>query len=235
MDIKKNYLDCYSCFLTNPKLNISSMKKMIFYYSNIASQWTNELVELKSSSNSNFDFNLLDDIKLQKHFSDDFKGLRDKLLINLFYSTGIRLSELQNLFSSNIDFFHKQIKVLGKRNKERIIPITSETLALIKIYNIEKLKMGFSNQYLLLTNKGEQLDPKFIYNTVKKYLSQVTTLSKRSPHVLRHTYATQLLNKGADLNAIKELLGHSSLAATQIYTHNSIQQLKEVYKKHPRK
>ncbi len=188
-----------------------------------------EFVELEAMNN------LLDDDNLQKHFSNDFEGLRDKLLINLFYSTGIRLSELQNLQNSNIDFFQKQIKVLGKRNKERIIPITSETLALIKTYNIENNRLGFSNQYLLLTNKGEQLYPKFIYNTVKKYLSQVTTLSKRSPHVLRHTYATQLLNKGADLNAIKELLGHSSLAATQIYTHNSIQQLKEVYKKHPRK
>ncbi len=188
-----------------------------------------EFVELEAMDN------LLDDNKLQKHFSDDFEGLRDKLLINLFYSTGVRLSELQNLQNSNIDFFQKQIKVLGKRNKERIIPITSETLAQIKTYHIESNKLGFSNQYLLLTNKGEQLYPKFIYNTVKKYLSQVTTLSKRSPHVLRHTYATQLLNKGADLNAIKELLGHSSLAATQIYTHNSIQQLKEVYKKHPRK
>jgi integrase/recombinase XerC len=188
-----------------------------------------EFVELEAMDN------LLDDNNIQKHFSLDFEGLRDKLLINLFYSTGVRLSELQNLQNLNIDFFQKQIKVLGKRNKERIIPITSETLALIKTYNNEKIKLGFSNQYLLLTNKGEHLYPKFIYNTVKKYLSQVTTLSKRSPHVLRHTYATQLLNKGADLNAIKELLGHSSLAATQIYTHNSIQQLKEVYKKHPRK
>ncbi|MFZ4798247.1 MAG: tyrosine-type recombinase/integrase [Bacteroidia bacterium] len=178
---------------------------------------------------------LLDDNEFQKHFTPDFEGLRDKLLINLFYTTGVRLSELQNLQNSNIDFFQKQIKVLGKRNKERIIPITTETIELIKDYNIENTKQEFSSQYLLVTNKGEQLYPKLIYNTVKKYLSQVTTLSKRSPHVLRHTYATHLLNKGADLNAIKELLGHSSLAATQIYTHNSIQQLKEVYKKHPRK
>jgi integrase/recombinase XerC len=179
--------------------------------------------------------NLLDDNEFQKHFSQEFEGLRDKLIINLFYSTGVRLSELKNLQNSNIDFFQKQIKVLGKRNKERIIPITNETIELIKDYNIENNEQGFSSHYLLVTQKGEQLYPKLIYNTVKKYLSQVTTLSKRSPHVLRHTYATHLLNKGADLNAIKELLGHSSLAATQIYTHNSIQQLKEVYKKHPRK
>lgn len=188
-----------------------------------------EFVELASMDK------LLDDSEFQKHFTPDFEGLRDKLLINLFYTTGVRLSELQNLQISTIDFFQKQIKVLGKRNKERIIPITTETILLIKEYFIEKNKQEFSNQYLLLTQKGEQLYPKLIYNIVKKYLSQVTTLSKRSPHVLRHTYATHLLNKGADLNAIKELLGHSSLAATQIYTHNSIQQLKEVYKKHPRK
>lgn len=179
--------------------------------------------------------NLLDDNEFQKHFALNFEGIRDKLIINLFYSTGVRLSELQNLQNANIDFFQKQIKVLGKRNKERIIPITTETIELIKGYHILNNEQGFSSQYLLVTNKGEQLYPKLIYNTVKKYLSQVTTLSKRSPHVLRHTYATHLLNKGADLNAIKELLGHSSLAATQIYTHNSIQQLKEVYKKHPRK
>jgi integrase/recombinase XerC len=188
-----------------------------------------EFVELAAMEN------LLDDNEFQKHFSQEFEGLRDKLIINLFYSTGVRLSELKNLQNSNIDFFQKQIKVLGKRNKERIIPITNETIELIKDYNIENNEQGFSSHYLLVTQKGEQLYPKLIYNTVKKYLSQVTTLSKRSPHVLRHTYATHLLNKGADLNAIKELLGHSSLAATQIYTHNSIQQLKEVYKKHPRK
>lgn len=178
---------------------------------------------------------LLNDSEISQHFTNDFEGLRDKLLVNLFYSTGIRLSELQNLKNLNIDLYQKQIKVLGKRNKERIIPITSETIEQINCYNLQKTALGFSNQYLLLTNKGEQLYPKLIYNTVKKYLGQVTTLSKKSPHVLRHTYATHLLNKGADLNAIKELLGHSSLAATQIYTHNSIQQLKEVYKKHPRK
>lgn len=178
---------------------------------------------------------LLNDSESVQHFSNDFEGMRDKLLVNLFYSTGIRLSELQNLKNLNIDLYQKQIKVLGKRNKERIIPITSETIEQINIYNQQKNELGFSNQYLLLTNKGEQLYPKLIYNTVKKYIGQVTTLSKKSPHVLRHTYATHLLNKGADLNAIKELLGHSSLAATQVYTHNSIQQLKEVYKKHPRK
>ncbi len=188
-----------------------------------------EFVEQNAIENL-FDGNLTDE-----HFENTFEGLRDKLMVNLFYATGIRLSELQNIENQSVDFYKKQIKVLGKRNKERIIPITNEVIELIKQYNNQKTANGFVSNYLLLTNKGEPLYAKLIYNTVKKYLSKVTTLSKRSPHVLRHTYATHLLNQGADLNAIKELLGHSSLAATQVYTHNSIQQLKEVYKKHPRK
>jgi integrase/recombinase XerC len=188
-----------------------------------------EFVEQNAMENL-FNGNLTDE-----HFKNTFEGLRDKLMVNLFYATGIRLSELQNIENQSVDFYKKQIKVLGKRNKERIIPITNEVIELIKQYNNQKIANGFLSSYLLLTNKGEPLYAKLIYNTVKKYLSKVTTLSKRSPHVLRHTYATHLLNQGADLNAIKELLGHSSLAATQVYTHNSIQQLKEVYKKHPRK
>lgn len=190
-----------------------------------------EFVEQNAMGNL-FDENLDDE---HGYFENTFDGLRDKLMINLFYATGIRLSELQNIENQSVDFYKKQVKVLGKRNKERIIPITNEVIELIKQYNNQKIANGFVSNYLLLTNKGEPLYAKLIYNTVKKYLSKVTTLSKRSPHVLRHTYATHLLNQGADLNAIKELLGHSSLAATQVYTHNSIQQLKEVYKKHPRK
>lgn len=188
-----------------------------------------EFVEQNAMENL-FDGNIDDEL-----FENSFEGLRDKLMVNLFYATGIRLSELQNIENPNIDFYKKQIKVLGKRNKERIIPLTNEVIELIKQYNNQKTANGLASNYLLLTNKGEPLYAKLIYTTVKKYLSKVTTLSKRSPHVLRHTYATHLLNQGADLNAIKELLGHSSLAATQVYTHNSIQQLKEVYKKHPRK
>lgn len=188
-----------------------------------------EFVEQNAIENL-FDGNIDDE-----HFENTFEGLRDKLMVNLFYATGIRLSELQNIENPSIDFYKKQIKVLGKRNKERIIPLTNEVIELIKQYNDQKTANGFVSNYLLLSNKGEPLYAKLIYKTVKKYLSKVTTLSKRSPHVLRHTYATHLLNQGADLNAIKELLGHSSLAATQVYTHNSIQQLKEVYKKHPRK
>ncbi|MCX6186207.1 MAG: tyrosine-type recombinase/integrase [Bacteroidetes bacterium] len=168
-------------------------------------------------------------------YNDDFEGERDKLIINLFYSAGIRLSELIYLKISDIDNFNHQIKVLGKRKKERIIPVSSEIINQIKIHLINKKSNGFSNEMLFCTKKGLNMYPRLVYNIVHQKLALVSSLKKKSPHVLRHTYATHLLNNGADLNAIKELLGHSSLAATQIYTHNSIERLKEVYKnKHPR-
>lgn len=168
-------------------------------------------------------------------FGTDFTGCRNKLLIMLFYSTGIRLSELIGLKQHDIDFYRQTIKVLGKRNKERIIPITRELSAEITGFIELKSALGMADQYLLLTAKGEQMYPKLVYTVVKTYLTKVTSIEKRSPHVLRHTFATHLLNKGADLNAIKELLGHASLAATQVYTHNSIERLKNIYKnKHPR-
>lgn len=168
-------------------------------------------------------------------FGVDYKGCRNKLLIMLFYSTGIRLSELIGLRQHDIDFYRQTIKVLGKRNKERIIPITRELSSEIADFIELKQSRGMQDQFLLLTDKGEKMYPKLVYNIVKAYLTKVTSIEKRSPHVLRHTFATHLLNKGADLNAIKELLGHASLAATQVYTHNSIDRLKSIYKnKHPR-
>lgn len=174
---------------------------------------------------------LLDNIE----FENNFEGVRDKLIINILYSTGIRLSELIGLKKLDVDSYNQQIKVLGKRNKERIIPITKELSDQIILYNQIKADEGFDNENLLVTSKGEKLYPKLVYTIVKKNLSFVTSIEKRSPHVLRHTFATHLLNKGADLNAIKELLGHANLSATQIYTHNSIERLKTIYKnKHPR-
>ena len=174
---------------------------------------------------------LLDNIE----FENNFEGVRDKLIINILYSTGIRLSELIGLKKLDVDSYNQQIKVLGKRNKERIIPITKELSDQIILYNQIKVDEGFVNENLLVTSKGEKLYPKLVYTIVKKNLSFVTSIEKRSPHVLRHTFATHLLNKGADLNAIKELLGHANLSATQIYTHNSIERLKTIYKnKHPR-
>jgi integrase/recombinase XerC len=168
-------------------------------------------------------------------FPDSFEGHRDRLMLLLFYTCGIRLSELIGLKTAGINLYKQHIKVLGKRNKERIIPITKELGTELEAYLKEKEAGGWKNEYLFVASSGQQLYPKMVYNTVKTYLSKVTSIEKRSPHVLRHTYATHLLNKGADLNAIKELLGHANLAATQVYTHNSIERLKNIHKtRHPR-
>lgn len=171
----------------------------------------------------------------KSYFENNIDGLRDKLIITLFYSSGMRLSELINLKNTDVDVFRKQVKVLGKRSKERIIPLTNEVLSQVQEYRHLKEAEGMNAEWLLLSNKGKKLSPKGVYDIVHTKLSLVTSIQKRSPHVLRHTYATHLLNEGADLNAIKELLGHANLAATQVYTHNNIERLKEVYKsKHPR-
>lgn len=169
-------------------------------------------------------------------FSNDFEGLRDHLILEIFYSTGIRLSELIGLQEHDISFSQKTLKVLGKRNKERIIPFTGKMNDQLRAYLSKKREMGFEEAGpLFVTAKGSELYPKFVYRTVNRYLSMVTTLRKKSPHVLRHTFATHMLDHGADLNAVKEFLGHSNLAATQIYTHNTVEKLKKIYKQaHPR-
>lgn len=168
--------------------------------------------------------------------TEDWKTLNARMLINLFYATGMRLNELISLKESHIDAGRGAIKVLGKGNKERVIPVSREMLGIIADYRQLKRK-EFENpeDTLLVTEKGKKLYPKYAYILVKKYLGEAATLEKKSPHVLRHTFATHLLNKGAELNAVKELLGHSSLSATQVYTHNTIEKLKDVYKKaHPK-
>lgn len=169
-------------------------------------------------------------------FGNDFIGVRDKLIITLFYGAGVRLSELIGLKDRDIDVVSTQIKVLGKRNKERIIPYPKSINALIENYWEERNRLfGTKSEYLLLTGKGAPVYEKLVYRIVKKELGKVTLLEKKSPHVLRHTYATHLMNNGADLNAVKELLGHSSLAATQIYTHTTFKKVHEIYKQaHPR-
>ncbi|HPG11044.1 MAG TPA: tyrosine-type recombinase/integrase [Chitinophagaceae bacterium] len=169
--------------------------------------------------------------------SDDWKSLNMQMLINIFYATGMRLSELVNLKEKQIDFSRGHIRVLGKGNKERIIPVSQDVLQQIRRYkDLKRKEFGSGSvEYFLVTEKGRKLYPKYAYLLVKKALSEVTTLEKKSPHVLRHTFATHILNNGANLNAVKELLGHSSLAATQVYTHNTIEKLKDVHKKaHPR-
>lgn len=170
-------------------------------------------------------------------FTDDWSGKTERLIFELFYNTGIRQSELIGIKESDIDYSKESIKILGKGNKERIIPLSRHLCKQVQEYISDKRSQqkDIDHAYLLVLNNGKKLYPKWVYNRVKKYLSLVTTIDKRSPHVLRHTFATHLSNSGADINAIKELLGHSSLAATQIYTHNTIEKLKEVYKKsHPK-
>lgn len=169
-------------------------------------------------------------------FENSYEGQRDKLILELFYSTGIRLSELLGLKETDIDFYKQTIKVLGKRNKERIIPIGLSLQELLKSFIIlKKQKFSDGDPYVFLSLKGKLLQPKAVYTIVKKYLGEITTISKKSPHVLRHTFATHMLNNGADINAIKEILGHANLAATQIYTHNSIEKLKKIHKQaHPK-
>jgi integrase/recombinase XerC len=168
--------------------------------------------------------------------TEDWQSLNAKLTLTLFYTTGMRLTELVNLKVDQLDFSRGQIKILGKGNKERIVPISFGVVQMIREYiQLRKKKFDLLPQFLLVTEKGKKFYPKYAYLIVKNSLKGITTLDKKSPHILRHTFATHLMDHGADLNAVKELLGHSSLASTQIYTHTTIEKLKNVYKKaHPK-
>jgi len=167
----------------------------------------------------------------------DFEGLRNKLIVELFYATGIRRIELIQIKLSDIDLRNKTLKVLGKRNKERYIPLINSVIDSLNLYMIERnnLSLVKDNAYLFLTKKGVKIYETLVYRIINDYFSKASSKVKRSPHIIRHSFATHLLNQGANLNAVKELLGHSSLAATQVYTHNSISELKKVYSNaHPR-
>ncbi|HJU46192.1 MAG TPA: tyrosine-type recombinase/integrase [Chitinophagaceae bacterium] len=170
-------------------------------------------------------------------FSNNWTGYTDKMVIQLLYNTGMRRSELVNIRESHIDQGYKTLKVLGKGNKERILPLSPALLTTVSLYMQEKRKQleRFDTDYLLVKASGKKLSAGDVYNSVKKYLKQVTTAERKSPHVLRHTFATHLMNNGADLNSVKELLGHASLSSTQVYTHNTIEKLKDIHKKaHPK-
>lgn len=175
-------------------------------------------------------------MKSLERSAEDWKSLNAKMLITIFYATGMRLSELLGLRERQIDFEKAQIRVLGKGNKERIIPVSRELLRQIRDYaDQKKVLYEKAEDYLLITEKGKKLYPKYAWLLVNTYLGLTTTLEKKSPHVLRHSFATHLMNNGAGLNAVKELLGHSSLAATQVYTHTTIGKLKDIHKKaHPK-
>lgn len=176
---------------------------------------------------------LFDEIR----FPDDWEGWTDRLILAILYHTGMRLSELVGLKERQVDEGNNAIKVLGKGNKERVIPVSPVLIKGIAEYAAKK-RAEFAEPdttYLLVGRKGKKLYPKYVYRVVSIYLAQVTTIDQKSPHVLRHTFATHLMNAGAELNAVKELLGHASLAATQVYTHNTIEKLKDIYKKaHPK-
>ncbi|MFM7681340.1 MAG: tyrosine-type recombinase/integrase [Bacteroidota bacterium] len=175
----------------------------------------------------------LDSTKLTEMFNDDFDGIRDELMIELFYQTGIRLNELINLKETDVNEQH--IKVLGKRNKERLIPISANLFEQIHGFIVEKRKLVGETKFLIVLKNGNKLYPTFVYRKINAYLSQATSLDKKSPHVLRHTFATHMLNRGSGLETLKDLLGHANLAATQVYTHNSFAQLTAIYSQaHPR-
>jgi integrase/recombinase XerC len=214
----------FSYFMRNHKIKINPAEGII-------------LPKLNKSLPGFIKESSIEDLFSNNLFSNDFKGLRDKFVLELLYATGIRLSELINLKKTDFDLSRGEVKVLGKRNKERIIPLTHNIIRLFKEYleATEKCFNQNSFEFLIITDKGENAYPRMIQRLVEKYLSLSTTLEKRSPHMMRHTFATHMLNNGADLNAVKELLGHANLAATEIYTHNTYEKLKSIYKQaHPR-
>ncbi|MDB5273390.1 MAG: xerC [Chitinophagaceae bacterium] len=214
----------YKFLLRNKKIEINTMLKIT------APKVRKKLPVFVEETNM---LKLLD----QFEFEEGFSGLRDRLVLEFFYGTGMRLSELIDLKDSDIHWKEGLVKVKGKGNKERLIPIPQGVQVVAEKYAKEKTKLNLCNtgSNFVVTNNGDGVYPVFIYRLVKHYLSYVSTIEKKSPHVLRHTFATHLLNKGADLNAIKDLLGHSSLAATQVYTHNSIDQLKKIFDQaHPK-
>lgn len=179
----------------------------------------------------------LDDLLDRYSFGDGFAGIRNRTIIEMLYLTGMRRAELIGLRNGDVDLAEGSLKVTGKRNKQRIIPVVKPFIARLEEYiNLRDAEVGTSNDgWFFVTDRGNKLYDKYVYNTVTRYLAMVTTIEKKSPHILRHTFATHMLNRGADLNSIKELLGHANLSATQIYTHNTFEKLKNIYKQaHPR-
>lgn len=172
----------------------------------------------------------------ERAYPDNFEGQRDRFIIELFYVTGIRKSELIGIKNSDVDNYTKTLRVTGKRNKQRIIPLSDDTVEKLKKYiQLRDREIENKSSYLFVKKDGNPMYPKMIYNIVRKHLDSIPTLSKRSPHVLRHSFATEMLNNGAEINAVKELLGHSSLASTEVYTHVTFEELKKVYHNaHPR-
>lgn len=230
--------------VSNRSINrkMASLKAYYRFLQNIGAIDINPLAKhkaLKTAKKIEVPFS---EIEMQKvlsqiDFADDFEGVRDRLIIELFYTTGMRRAELISLKMVSVDFSQQHLKVLGKRNKERILPLLPSTVELLDDYLREReaLELIADEAYVFLLKSGNKLYENLVYRLINKYFSKVSSKVKKSPHILRHTFATHLLNKGADMNSVKELLGHASLASTQVYTHNSIAELKKVHAKaHPR-
>jgi len=242
--IRNWIVDLVNSGISNRTINrkISALNSYYKFLLKIKAITTNPLAKhkaLKTSKKVQIPFseqevaNVLDDLNL----TADFEGLRNKLIVELFYATGIRRIELIQIKLNDIDLQNKTLKVLGKRNKERYIPLISSVIDSLNKYMVERngLNNIKDNTYLFLTKKGLKIYETLVYRIINDYFSKASSKVKRSPHILRHSFATHLLSQGANLNAVKELLGHSSLAATQVYTHNSITELKKVYSNtHPR-
>jgi integrase/recombinase XerC len=237
-------VDLVNSGISNRTINrkISALNSYYKFLLKIKAITTNPLAKhkaLKTSKKVQIPFseqevtNVLDELNLVT----DFEGLRNKLIVELFYATGIRRIELIQIKLNDIDLQNKTLKVLGKRNKERYIPLISSVIDSLNKYMVERNNLNIikDKSYLFLTKKGVKIYETLVYRIINDYFSKASSKVKRSPHILRHSFATHLLSQGANLNAVKELLGHSSLAATQVYTHNSITELKKVYSNtHPR-
>ena len=219
---------------------VSSLKTFYKYLQKSKQSVENPLAKHKALKVSHrvqvpFSKNEIDSVLENLNDGLDFFKLRNKIIIELLYSTGMRRNELIHLTLKDIDFSNKTLKVLGKRNKERLIPLLNSGVVSLKDYIIQREQQEVVSDFVFFTNKGNKLYPSLVYRIINEYFGTVTTKLKKSPHVLRHSFATHLLNEGADLNSVKELLGHSSLASTQVYTHSSLGKLKEVYNQaHPR-
>jgi integrase/recombinase XerC len=228
--------------LSNRSINrkISSLKSFYKYLQKIKLIDVNPLANhkaLKTSRKIQIPFSASEVNTVLSSFSIDhsFEANRDRLIVELFYSTGMRRAELINLRMNSVNFAEKQIKVIGKRNKERLIPLLPSVIKSLESYIKVRELINSPDSFLFITQKGNKVYETLVYRVINNYFSRVSSKLKKSPHILRHSFATHLLNEGADLNSVKELLGHSSLASTQVYTHNSLEQLKKVYKQaHPR-
>lgn len=227
---------------TSVNRKISALKSFYKFLLKVKQISVNPLLKHKSLKTAKkvqipFSENEMQDVFLVNEYSNDFDGIRNRFVLELFYTTGIRRAELINLKLNSISEIQKTIRVIGKRNKERIIPMLDCTLDLFRIYKTQRnnLERINDNEMLILSKTGNKVSESFVYRLINDYFSTVSKKEKKSPHVLRHSFATHLLNNGADLNSVKELLGHASLSSTQIYTHSSLAELKKIYQEaHPR-